>query len=83
MSWHVSDHLEPTASDTDASQPIPELLRLGEQLARARALAGVSADDLARIRQGLEAIGMTCPVTPEAAPAVAAPRRRKSQTVSV
>lgn len=48
-----------------------------------RPVRPLSADDLARIRQGLEAIGMTCPVTPEAAPAVAAPRRRKSQTVSV
>jgi len=48
-----------------------------------RPVRPLSSDDLARIRQGLEAIGMKCPVTPEAAPAVAAPRRRKSQAVSV
>jgi len=47
-----------------------------------RPVRPLSSDDLARIRQGLEAIGMKCPVTPEAAPAVAAPRRRKSQAVS-
>ena len=48
-----------------------------------RPMRPLSSDDLARIRQGLEAIGMKCPVTPEAAPAVAPPRRRKSQAVTV
>lgn len=47
-----------------------------------RPVRPLSADDLTRIRQGLEAIGMKCPVKPEAAPAVAAPRRRKSQVVT-
>jgi 4-hydroxy-tetrahydrodipicolinate synthase len=46
-----------------------------------RPVRPLPAEDLARIRQGLEAIGMKCPVTPDAAPSVAAPRRRKSQTV--
>ena len=48
-----------------------------------RPMRPLSSDDLARIRQGLEAIGMKCPVTPEAAPAVAPPRRQKSQAVTV
>jgi 4-hydroxy-tetrahydrodipicolinate synthase len=47
-----------------------------------RPVRPLSADDLGRIRQGLEAIGMTCPVKPEAAPAVAQPRRRRSHAVT-
>jgi 4-hydroxy-tetrahydrodipicolinate synthase len=47
-----------------------------------RPVRPLSADDLSRIRQGLEAIGMTCPVKPEAAPTVAQPRRRRSHAVT-
>jgi len=47
-----------------------------------RPVRPLSADDLGRIRQGLEAIGMTCPVKPEAAPAVAQPRRRRPHAVT-
>ena len=47
-----------------------------------RPVRPLSADDLGRIRQGLEAIGMTCPMKPEAAPAVAQPRRRRPQAVT-
>lgn len=46
-----------------------------------RPVRPLSADDLGRIRQGLEAIGMTCAVSPEAAAAIAQPRRRRSQPV--
>lgn len=46
-----------------------------------RPVRPLSADDLGRIRQGLEAIGLACAVSPEAAPPVATPRRRRSQTV--
>jgi len=46
-----------------------------------RPVRPLSADDLGRIRQGLEAIGLTCAVSPEAAPTVAQPRRRRSQAV--
>lgn len=48
-----------------------------------RPVRPLGADDLARIRQGLEALGMKCPVKPEAAPAVAPPRRRRTQPVTV
>jgi len=48
-----------------------------------RPMRPLSADDFARIRQGLEAIGMTCPVAPDAAPVAAASKRRRSQTVTV
>jgi 4-hydroxy-tetrahydrodipicolinate synthase len=44
-----------------------------------RPLRPLSQEDLARIRQGLEAIGMACPVAPESAPAVAVDRRRQRQ----
>jgi len=37
----------PPASNAGADQPIPELLRLGEEVARARQAAGLSEDDLA------------------------------------
>lgn len=47
-----------------------------------RPVRPLSADDLARIRQGLEAVGMKCPVKAEAAPAVVQPRRRRSQAVT-
>jgi 4-hydroxy-tetrahydrodipicolinate synthase len=46
-----------------------------------RPVRPLTAEDLGRIRHALEAIGMTCDVSPEAAPPVAAPRRRRSQTV--
>jgi 4-hydroxy-tetrahydrodipicolinate synthase len=46
-----------------------------------RPVRPLSADDLGRIRQGLEAIGLTCAVSPEAAPTVDQPRRRRSQAV--
>jgi 4-hydroxy-tetrahydrodipicolinate synthase len=46
-----------------------------------RPVRPLSAEDLGRIRHGLEAIGLTCAVSPEAAPAVAQPRRRRSQPV--
>ena len=45
-------------------------------------LRPLSSDDLGRIRHGLEAIGMTCPVRAETAPAPVAVRRRKPQAVS-
>jgi 4-hydroxy-tetrahydrodipicolinate synthase len=48
-----------------------------------RPVRPLSADDLARIRQGLEAVGMKCPMKVEAAPAVVQPRRRRSQAVTV
>ncbi|MFN9645082.1 MAG: helix-turn-helix domain-containing protein [Cyanobacteriota bacterium] len=47
----MSDPFEPTAPSPpgeSAEPPIPELVRLGEQLACARAGAGLSEDDLAR-----------------------------------
>jgi transcriptional regulator with XRE-family HTH domain len=37
----------PPASNAGADQPIPELLRLGEEVARARQAAGLSEDELA------------------------------------
>lgn len=45
-----------------------------------RPVRPLTADDLSRIRHGLEAIGLTCAVSPEAAP-VSQPRRRRSQAV--
>ncbi len=42
------DPTSPTPPGEGAEPPIPELLRLGEQLARARESAGLSEDDLAR-----------------------------------
>lgn len=44
----MSDHLAPLFSEGEANQPIPELIRLGEQLARARHQAGLSPEDLSR-----------------------------------
>ena len=38
----------PTAPGAGAEQPIPELLRLGEQLVQARKLAGISEEELAQ-----------------------------------
>lgn len=46
-----------------------------------RPVRPLTAEDLGRIRHGLEAIGLTCAVSPEAAPPVAAPRRRRSRPV--
>ena len=39
--------MAPPASNAGADQPIPELLRLGEEVARARQAAGLSEDELA------------------------------------
>lgn len=48
-----------------------------------RPVRPLGAEDLRRIREGLEAIGMTCPVKPETAPIAPPPRRRRSQAVPV
>lgn len=44
----MSDPLAQAASGKQAEQPIPELLRLGEQVAAARQAAGVSIEELAQ-----------------------------------
>ncbi|MEB3300853.1 MAG: helix-turn-helix domain-containing protein [Cyanobacteriota bacterium] len=44
----MSEPVAPPSSDAVGVEPIPELVRLGEQLAQARERAGLSVEDLAR-----------------------------------
>jgi len=46
-----------------------------------RPVRPLAAEELGRIRHALEAIGLTCPRSPDAAPPVAQPRRRRTQAV--